>query len=140
MHRNALLRQCSHSEQGRGGDTEVQCAEFREAGFEIHQETTATSVMQALGGVVDARQGLVIPTLCRLWIVILAAAGRRATAFGARYDHLCFAAGKYVRVQGPACSRLRRMPLWDSARRECLNFLSITPLLVEDLTRVWSQR
>lgn len=83
--------------------------------------------------------------LCKPWAVLwMRGRGwsyrRRATAFGARYDHLCFAAGKYVRVQGPACRRLGRMPLWDSARRECLNFLSITPLLVEDFTRVWSQR
>ena len=125
------------------------CNDLTEMGFELHEMTSADSHCSTLGGVIDGDLGQVRATHTRMWKIILA------------FEHIA-----YNRVSPTTMQKLlghamtlcvlnragmsvfrklydfveKNHPprrLFDSERREVLNFIGIVPLLFCDLRRSW---
>ena len=123
---------------------------LEEWGFSMHEEMGPTTQYPTLGGVIDGSAGLVKPNHNRYWRLLRA------------FNYVCYhpvSSEMIMRLLGHAMVVLvlnrmgmsvfrslydfsskgfKRKMLWDSAIRECRNFMGILPLLVADMRTKWS--
>lgn len=123
---------------------------LKSVGFGVHEEIEATTLFPTLGGIIDGRAGQVRPTTSRLWNLILAFEYASKSRVSSDFIQRLLGHAMCICVLcRPGMSIFRslydfsicgfpQMHLWDSAKRECIIFAGILPLLFGDIKRPWS--
>ena len=135
------------SAQG-GQDSLKKCLE--EWGFEMHEELGASTFYPTLGGVIDGAEGTVRPNHDRFWNISFAFQfiTKRAVSSDLVQRLLGHAMvilvlnragmGVFRSLYDFAGRGFQKTWLWPSAKRECLQFVGILPLLFCDMRMGWS--
>lgn len=123
---------------------------LKSVGFGVHEEIEATTLFPTLGGIIDGRAGQIRPTTSRLWNLILAFEYASKSKVSSDFIQRLLGHAMCICVLcRPGMSIFRSlydfsiggfppMYLWDSAKRECIIFAGILPLLFGDIKRPWS--
>lgn len=123
---------------------------LKSVGFGVHEEIEATTLFPTLGGIIDGKAGQIRPTPTRLWNLILAFEYAAKSKVSSDFIQRLLGHAMCICVLcRPGMSIFRslydfsiggfpQMELWDSAKRECIIFAGILPLLFGDIKRPWS--
>eukprot|EP00435_Cladocopium_sp_Y103_P062452 s598_g24.t1 len=126
------------------------CGKLTDMGFSLHEEVSACTEMQTLGGVIDGVKGQVRATTTRMWKIILGfehLLGSRVspTLVQRLLGHamtLCVLNRSGMSVFRALYDFVEKKPnpryLNNTERQEVINFIGLVPLLVSDMRRPWS--